>query len=190
MTPFFVSGCLYAGWIMSWVLAALWSRRTTARPPSSARLLDLGLTIAGAGLIAFAARRRSLLGESWAFPMPVEWVLSGLVLLGLVFTWWARLTLGDLWSGAVVRKEAHEVVRRGPYRLVRHPIYTGLILALLALAMQIGRPAGVVGAALIAVGLWAKARLEESFLGVDLGADYADYRRITPMLIPFWRLGR
>jgi protein-S-isoprenylcysteine O-methyltransferase Ste14 len=112
--------------------------------------------------------------------------LTGLVALGLAFTWWARLTLGDLWSGAVVRKEAHSVVRRGPYRLVRHPIYTGLIFALLALAIQAGRPAGLVGAALMATGFWVKARLEERFLSVELGEAYADFRRVTPMLIPFW----
>jgi len=187
VSPFFYSGAIFGIWVISWFVAAIWSRRTTARPPGVARVLDLGLTFAGAGLLAYSSRMREVFGGLWSYPMAVEWLLTASVSVGLAFTWWARLTLGDLWSGAVVRKEAHVVVRRGPYRLVRHPIYTGLILALLALAVQIGRPAGLLGAALMAVGFWAKARLEERFLSAELGeGDYAAYRRITPMLIPFW----
>ena len=191
MKPFVVSCAIYLTWIVSWGVAAIWSRRTTARTPRGARLLDLGLTIGGAGLLAYSARMRALFGSDWDFPLAIDWMLTGLVALGLAFSWWARLTLGDLWSGSVVRKEAHVVVRRGPYRLVRHPIYTGLIFALLALAIQIGRPAAVVGALLMAVGFWAKARLEERFLSAELGEGaYADYRRITPMLVPFWPVRR
>jgi protein-S-isoprenylcysteine O-methyltransferase Ste14 len=191
VSPFFYSGVIFAAWVISWFVAAIWSRRTTARPPGAARILDLGLTVAGAGLLAYSARMREVFGGVWGFPLAIDWVLTAFVALGLAFTWWARLTLGDLWSGAVVRKEAHVVVRRGPYRLVRHPIYTGLICALLALGVQAGRPAGVAGALLMAVGFWAKARLEERFLTAQLGeGDYADYRRITPMLIPFWPVGR
>ena len=191
MSPFFYSGAIFGAWVISWFVAAIWSRRTTARPPRGARVLDLGLTVAGAGLLAYSSRMREVYGGdgpfTWGFPLAIDWLLTGCVALGLVFTWWARLTLGDLWSGAVVRKEAHVVVRRGPYRLVRHPIYTGLIFALVALGVQAGRPAGVAGALLMALGFWTKARLEERFLTAELGdGDYAAYRRITPMLIPFW----
>ena len=190
MSPFFYSDAIFGAWVLSWFAASIWSRRTTARLPSSARLLDLGLTAAGAMLIAYSARMRVTFGDdgplTWGFPLAIDWVLTGLVALGLAFTWWARLTLGDLWSSSVTRKEAHVVVRAGPYRLVRHPIYTGLIFALLALAVQTGRPTAVVGALLMATGFWAKARLEERFPSAELGEAYADFRRATPMLIPFW----
>ncbi len=190
MTPFVVSNAVFAAWVLSWLVASIWSRRTTARLPGAARILDLGLTIAGATLLASSARIRMAFGDdgslTWRFPLAVDWLLTGLVALGLAFTWWARLTLGDLWSSSVTRKEAHVVVRSGPYRLVRHPIYTGLIFALLALAVQIGRPAAVVGALVMATGFWAKARQEERFLSEELGQAYADFRRATPMLIPFW----
>lgn len=195
MRPFFYSGAIFAAWSVSWFVAAIWSRRTAARSPGASRVLDLGLTIAGALLLAYSSRMRGAFGDdgpfTWGFAPAIDWVLTGLVALGLAFTWWARLTLGDLWSGAVVRKEAHVIVRRGPYRLVRHPIYTGLILALLALGVQAGRPAGVAGALLMAVGFWTKARLEERFLSAELSEGaYADYRRITPMLVPFWPIRR
>lgn len=194
MSPIIASGTIFAVWILSWVIASLWSRRTTARPPRGARVLDLGLTVAGAGLIAYAARLRALFGDigpfAWGLPPAIGWLLMACMTLGLAFTWWARLTLGDLWSGAVVRKEAHVIVRRGPYRLVRHPIYTGLIVALLAWAVQLGRPVAIIGALLMAVGFWTKARLEERFLSAALGEAYAEFRRVTPMLIPLWPVRR
>jgi protein-S-isoprenylcysteine O-methyltransferase Ste14 len=190
MRPFVVSCALYGAWVLSWGVAAIWSRRTAARTPRGARVLDLGLTIGGAALLTYGARLREFAGSDWDFPLAVEWLLTGLVALGLAFTWWARLTLGDLWSGSVVRKEAHVVVRRGPYRVVRHPIYTGLIFAQLVLAVQIGRPAALVGALLMSIGFWVKARLEERFLSVELGEAYADFRSMTPMLVPFWPVRR
>jgi protein-S-isoprenylcysteine O-methyltransferase Ste14 len=184
------SSAVFGAWVVSWGLASVWSRRTAARLPAVARAPDLALTAVGAMLIAYSARFRVLTGVGlfgWRFPSGIDWTLTCLVALGLAFAWWARLTLGDLWSSSVTRKEAHVVVSRGPYHLVRHPIYTGLIFALLALSVQIGRPLALLGALLMAAGFWAKARLEERFLSAELGeAAYGDYRRRTPMLVPFW----
>jgi protein-S-isoprenylcysteine O-methyltransferase Ste14 len=79
------------------------------------------------------------------------------------------------------------VIQGGPYRLVRHPIYTGLIIAAVAQGALIGMAANLVGALLMAFGFWLKARLEERFLSKELGAaTYSEYRRRTPMLVPFW----
>jgi len=79
------------------------------------------------------------------------------------------------------------VIQTGPYRLVRHPIYTGMLIAVWALAVQLGAAASLIGAALMTFGFWMKARLEERFLSAELGeAAYADYRDRTPMLIPLW----
>jgi protein-S-isoprenylcysteine O-methyltransferase Ste14 len=101
------------------------------------------------------------------------------------------VTLGDLWSSAVSRKENHVIVEKGPYGLVRHPIYTGLIVAAFATAIAVGTAPALAGAALMSLGFWMKARLEERFLSAQLGeAAYADYRRRTPMLAPFWPTGR
>jgi protein-S-isoprenylcysteine O-methyltransferase Ste14 len=197
MSPFFYSGMLWVLWAFSWLIAALWSRRTTARTPGRARLLDLAVSVAGGVLLGYASRMRWLSMEGvsapflWRLPLSIDWALTSLVAVGLAFTWWARLTLGDLWSSNVVRKEAHTVVRRGPYRLVRHPIYTGMIFAAFALAAQTSLLAGLAGALLMAVGFSIKARLEERFLSAELGEGaYADYRRTTPMLVPFWPVRR
>ena len=194
MRPLPASFALLTLWVVSWFVAALWSRRTVARPSFAQNAPNLVVTAIGAGLFVFAAEFRfgaftagAALPPLWRLPLVAGWGLTALVVAGLAFAWWARLTLGDLWSGNVTRKENHVLIQTGPYRLVRHPIYTGLILALGAVAIQIGLPVGVLGVALVSLGFWLKARLEERFLVAAVGeAAYADFRRHTPMLVPFW----
>jgi protein-S-isoprenylcysteine O-methyltransferase Ste14 len=92
-----------------------------------------------------------------------------------------------MWSARITRKTDHKVVDSGPYALVRHPIYTGLLLALLATAAAKGTMLGVAGFLILLIGIWVKARLEERWLTEELGADaYGNYRRRVPMLVPFW----
>jgi protein-S-isoprenylcysteine O-methyltransferase Ste14 len=187
MHPLAVSYVLFAVWVASWLAAAIWTRRTQARSSFGQELIHRVPTVIGAVAVTVATRLRLEGFAPWGLPLAASWALTALVAAGLLFTWWARVTLGDLWSASVTRKEGHHVVERGPYALVRHPIYTGLIGAFFALAIQIGLPLGVVGAALIALGFWLKGRIEERFLSAELGeAAYADYRRRVPMLIPFW----
>jgi protein-S-isoprenylcysteine O-methyltransferase Ste14 len=193
MSPLVVSYAVWDLWIVSWVLAAFWSRRTQARPSPIDQAIHLTPTIVGGALLfvgsSYQFERSFGLPQQtplWSIPGLLGWTMAALVVVGLAFAWWARITLGSLWSGSVARKEGQAVVRSGPYALVRHPIYTGIILAGFALAIQIGNPGNLIGAALLAFGFWLKARLEERFLSVELGQAYADYRAKTPMLTPFW----
>ena len=89
-----------------------------------------------------------------------------------------------LWSGQVTKKADHRVVDTGPYAIVRHPIYTGILLAVYATAALKGTVLGLAGAAVITIGLWMKARLEEYFLREELGTNYDAYRKRVPMLLP------
>jgi protein-S-isoprenylcysteine O-methyltransferase Ste14 len=190
--PALVTALLWSGWVLSWMLAAFWRKPAVARPSVGATAAYLIPTAIGGLMFGYGARMRY--GHHaddawllWATPDALCWCSVALVAAGFAFTWWARVTLGDLWSSDVTRKEGHVLVERGPYRLVRHPIYTGLILAVLATAAEVGTAATIVGASLMIFGFWLKARLEERFLGPTLGeAVYDDYRRRTPMLIPFW----
>ena len=110
--------------------------------------------------------------------------LAAVMLAGLSLTWWARIYLGPLWSSVITRKEDHSIVDTGPYALVRHPIYTGLIIALLATAAAEGRATALIGAAFVIFGVWLKARTEERFLMAELGAEiYGSYCRRVSMLI-------
>jgi len=173
-------------WAVSWLIAMVWSRRTAARPPALDEFLHWLPTVIGTVLFGFGSIATNFT-PLWSLPNVAAWVLAGVCAAGLLFTWWARISLGSLWSGSVTRKDDHAVVQSGPYRLVRHPIYTGLIVAALAEAAIGGQAANLAGALLMAFGFWLKARLEERFLSQELGpAAYSDYRRRTPMLVPFW----
>jgi protein-S-isoprenylcysteine O-methyltransferase Ste14 len=121
---------------------------------------------------------------------PAEWSLVGLTAAGFVLACWARFTLGRLWSAGVERKEDHRIIEDGPYAIVRHPIYTGLLAAALALALVKATPLALIGFVLTTVGFTVKARLEERFLAAELGeAGYDNYRRRVPMLVPLWPAG-
>ncbi len=179
---------LWGGWALSWFAAAMWSKRASARPGLGSEAA-YRVVIAIGALIFF----EPLWIHRMSFPLwgigseALLWALVGLEAAGFLFCWWARIHLGDLWSGAVTRKEGHRIVDTGPYRLVRHPIYTGIIVALLATAIARGTLAAVIGLAVMTLGFWMKARLEEGFLREGLGPEaYDAYRRRVPMLVPFW----
>ena len=130
--------------------------------------------------------------------LPINWLygrflpattavtLSGMVLTaaGLAFAIWARLHLGGNWSGIITLKQGHTLVRTGPYRLVRHPIYSGLLLALLGSAIAIGEWRGLLAVALVGLALPRKASLEERWLRENFGNDYERYASEVPALIP------
>jgi protein-S-isoprenylcysteine O-methyltransferase Ste14 len=142
------------------------------------------------GAILFTPWTAEVLREKpvWQFGNGGIYVLAGLTLAGISFTWWARLHLGRFWSNTITRKEGHHVIDTGPYGLVRHPIYTGLIAGMLATGVAVGTLTAMSAAVLISLGMWQKARMEERFLSIELGADaYGQYCRRVPMLIPFLR---
>lgn len=134
----------------------------------------------------FAPLRPSRVGPLWQTPDTIGWVLVALTAGGFLFCWWARIHLGSLWSGWVTKKTGHHVVDTGPYRLVRHPIYTGIILASYATAIEKGTGLALIGAGVMVLGWYIKARLEERFLRQELGREaYDAYAAHVPMLIPF-----
>jgi protein-S-isoprenylcysteine O-methyltransferase Ste14 len=177
---------IWLGWIVSWMLAALWSARTEKRITTWETSASRAAIVIGAILLFYAGRRASAEARLWHVGLAGGYALAALTLAGVAFAWWARIHLGKLWSSAVARKQDHRIIDTGPYALVRHPIYTGLIVAIVATALAQGAIAGCLGAALVAVGLWLKARAEERFLADELGEDvYGAYRRRVPMLLPF-----
>ena len=107
-----------------------------------------------------------------------------LCLAGAALAIWSRHVLGSNWSVAVELKHGHELVRRGPYRVVRHPIYSGLLLLFIGNALMVGDWRGILAVGIVLVSFWRKLRLEESWLAEHFGAAYADYQRGTRMLVP------
>jgi protein-S-isoprenylcysteine O-methyltransferase Ste14 len=99
---------------------------------------------------------------------------------------WARAVLGRNWSGAIVLKEHHELIDRGPYAFVRHPIYAGVLLMVLGVVTVSGTWAGVILFATMVAGLIVKARREERLLTKHFPEVYPLYRaRVRSRLIPF-----
>jgi protein-S-isoprenylcysteine O-methyltransferase Ste14 len=175
-------------WVASWIAASVWSGQTK----TAVRTLD-----------SWRYRFPILLGAILLMP-PVErflgaeplynignvgtYLVGVVVILGLSFVWWARIHLGRFWSNAITHKEDHRIIDTGPYGVVRHPIYTGQIVGLLATGIAIGSWAAMLGVVLISLGEWLKGRMEERFLSAELGAEaYGDYCRRVPMIIPFLR---
>ncbi len=107
---------------------------------------------------------------------------------GVGFAIWARLILGRNWSASVMQKSGHELIESGPFRYVRHPIYTGMLTGMLGSALITGEWRGLIAVLISWLAFWRKYRLEEHFMEELFGARYLDYRRRVPALLPL--LGR
>ncbi|MEO8758180.1 MAG: isoprenylcysteine carboxylmethyltransferase family protein [Devosia sp.] len=186
MTYSYLFAALWAAWIVSWAVAAMWASKPASRPRDREELFHWGVLVAGSALL-FLNFRTGRLDVVWTDPGWVEWVLLAVAAAGLAFTWWARIHLGTLWSGRVTRKADHRIVDTGPYGLVRHPIYTGILTAIYATVLLRPGVFGIAGAALLTLSFVIKLRLEERFLMQELGAEaYEGYRKRVPALVPFW----
>lgn len=176
-------------WLASWVGASLWSGQTRKHVSVVKTSRYHALIVLGG--ILFTPWTSRLLGEK-PFWHPGEtgvYLLTVVTLAGIAFTWWARIHLGRFWSNAITHKEGHKVIDTGPYGMVRHPIYTGLILGMIATGIAVGTVTAVLGAILISLGMAWKAKMEEVFLAQELGPDYVSYSRRVPMIIPFLPAG-
>jgi protein-S-isoprenylcysteine O-methyltransferase Ste14 len=139
-----------------------------------------------AGVLLTGRLHVPLLGQR--FIPAADWthaVAAIVMAAGLLFSVWARRHLGTNWSASVTIKQDHELVTSGPYRIVRHPIYTGLLIAFAGLAISIGEWRGVLALALAGYSFWRKLRLEERWMMERFGAAYQAYSHRTPALIPF-----
>jgi protein-S-isoprenylcysteine O-methyltransferase Ste14 len=186
VTPETAMRTIWFGWWMSWLAAAAWSDRAVKRPATRHQSVYRLLAASGAVLL-FGIYQHDLPAEMilWRSPVVLAWAMVALAFVGLLFTWWARIHLGRLWSSSVSRKADHHIVDTGPYGIVRHPIYTGIILASVATAAMRGTALAWLGACLMTTGWVLKARLEEEFLREQLGAEaYGEYARRVPMLAP------
>ena len=187
MSPVEATFTLWGLWTLSWIVAAFWADRPEKRPARGEEWLYRIVTFVAAFLLFRDAFPRAPTPyRLWTLGSAARWELLVVVGLGLAFAWWARLYLGRLWSSSVTKKANHRIVDGGPYGIVRHPIYTGILAAAAATAVELGSVRAVVGLLAFGLAFWIKARLEERFLGEQLGvAGYEAYRRRVPMLIPF-----
>jgi protein-S-isoprenylcysteine O-methyltransferase Ste14 len=169
-----------------WAITAAGAKRPLRRESPDSRLYHVLLMTAAFALLFCADMRIGQLGWRIVAPSPpAAYIGLGLTLLGAGFAVWARSALGTNWSAAVTVKENHSFVQCGPYRLVRHPIYAGGLLAMLGTAIVYGEAGCFVAVILAFVGWRLKARREEEFMTQQFGDDYRCYQRNVRQLIPF-----
>jgi protein-S-isoprenylcysteine O-methyltransferase Ste14 len=169
-----------------WVIGAFMTRQTVRQQTSNSRLWQMGIVLLGMWLL-FGQRTGFAWLDQPAFPMTTAVAIAGLAttLAGVAFAIWARVTLGANWSGVITVKEGHTLVRRGPYRIVRHPIYTGLLVAVAGTALTYGLIRGILALPIVAFGLWLKTLTEERFMVQQFGEQYLCYKHEVRALVPF-----
>jgi protein-S-isoprenylcysteine O-methyltransferase Ste14 len=138
---------------------------------------------------AFLFSRRVRVGALAAQAVPdanwVRYLGLGLTITGVLFAIWGRISLGRNWSGLVTIKEEHSLIRHGPYTIVRHPIYSGFLLAMFGTAVAYGELGCLIAVPIGFLAWWLKSRVEERFLVAEFGKAYRDYQKKVRALIPF-----
>jgi protein-S-isoprenylcysteine O-methyltransferase Ste14 len=177
---------LWIAFSLSWVAASGWASAVDRELGMKREVRYRLVMIAGALALFVPAHGYEGALRLWRVTRDEAWACAAVIASGFAFAWWARIHLGVLWSGRITTKESHRVIDTGPYALVRHPIYAGILLAVYATAAVKGTALGCAGAAISTLGLWMKARLEEEWLRTQLDPSaYGTYRRRVPMLLPF-----
>lgn len=178
---------LWALLAVVWGTTALYDTKPTVRAQSSgSRLVQTALLACG-----FFLLYRASIGIEWLDKPIVDqrgwiawigvWITAGGVALAI----WARTYLGGNWSGTATLKAGHTLIRGGPYRIVRHPIYTGILIAVLGTAIVNGSLHAMFALPFFILSYWLKIRTEETLLTSLFGRDYLQYRQQVKALIPY-----
>jgi protein-S-isoprenylcysteine O-methyltransferase Ste14 len=174
----------WLAWLAIWIGASWGVKRTRTREPFRDAVVNRTPVVLGAAMLAAPGWLPEVLTQRflWGPDGPAFGTL--LVFAGLAFALWARWHLGRNWSSTVAVKEGHTLITSGPYRWVRHPIYSGVVLALFGTALAIGEPRGFIGAGLILLGFVIKLLGEEARMRGTFPSEYDAYCRRTARLIP------
>ena len=173
-----------------WLVSALNRKKTKRRETWGQRFVYTLPLVAAFELLVRPEARYRWLGARFVPANPaVEWIGVLLTAAGVAVAFWARWHLGANWSGVVTLKEGHELIRTGPYRNIRHPIYTGILLALLGTVVATGEVRGLLAVAIAWLSFYWKARREESFLSQEFGEKFAAHAKQTGMFLPKFASG-
>jgi protein-S-isoprenylcysteine O-methyltransferase Ste14 len=177
---------MWLAWAAYWWILARDVKSSVRVEPVGSRLLHIVPLSLAFYLLWTPTFRVWFLGErflpmaNWPF-----WTGAVLTCAGLFFAIWARNRLGRNWSGLVTVKQGHELITTGPYAIVRHPIYTGLLLAVVGSATALGEWRGVLALVLAVVSCWGKLRFEERWMREQFGEAYQSYSRRVRAIVPF-----
>ena len=178
---------MWIAWCLYWIISARNAKRTVRRESLASRASHVLPLVVGILLVALP-HVPSPLFATRILPRTLATYGIGvaLVFLGLAFAVWARRHIGSNWSGTVTVKEDHVLICTGPYAWVRHPIYTGLLGAILGSAVARGELRGVWALALCTAAFVSKLRIEERWMRQVFGEAYERYSARVPALIPLF----
>jgi protein-S-isoprenylcysteine O-methyltransferase Ste14 len=180
-----IIGYLWMAFALYWLISGALVKPAIKRQSAGSRAFHVLGTLAAFVLIFYTRLQLGPLDDLIVPVSPItDYIGLALTVAGLIFAVWARVYLGGNWSGSVTVKQDHVLIRGGPYAVVRHPIYTGILLAALGGAISHGRIRCFIGFALLVVVLRVKSRLEEQFMEEQFGQQYASYKRDVKALVP------
>jgi protein-S-isoprenylcysteine O-methyltransferase Ste14 len=172
-----------------WIISAFSVKAVKERPSRGSRLAAICLLLIGClflvGISSFRPAWIRLNTRFFPDTLALRLMSDVTVLTGLIIALWARTVLGGNWSASVAFKENHELIERGPYRFVRHPIYTGVLLMILGTAIISGRPWPFLALIICFLVYWQRLRQEEALLTKHFPETYPGYKSRTKALIPF-----
>jgi protein-S-isoprenylcysteine O-methyltransferase Ste14 len=177
---------MWLGYFVYWWAMSKDVKATERSEPDSSRLARLVLVVGAVALLWLPSTPVPLINHRFLPLSPAcFWIGAAITAIGLLFSVWARRHLGSNWSQAVTLKKDHELITSGPYALLRHPIYTGLLLGIVGCAVARGEWRGLLAVALVFVTLWQKLKLEEKWMRAQFGESYEAYCQRVPALVPF-----
>jgi protein-S-isoprenylcysteine O-methyltransferase Ste14 len=171
--------------LIYWIFASLRVNRIREREPAGKRLWRLAVVVAAVGLLSSNRGQGGFLNRQFVPGTQLSaWLGAALTCAGLAFAIWARYHIGRYWSGTVALKVAHQLIRTGPYSRIRHPIYTGILVAIGGTALAIGRYGALLAFMLLLADLTWKSRREEALLAREFGSAFDEHRRRTGFFLP------
>jgi protein-S-isoprenylcysteine O-methyltransferase Ste14 len=177
---------LWVIFLLYWQIKAVNTKSTQRLEPAASRLLRVFIfLIAIVLLMTTRIPLPWLYLQLWPTGLWPFWLGAAITIAGLLFAVWARQHLGSNWSRSVTIKQGHELITTGPYGVVRHPIYTGILAGFLGSAIALSQVRGLIAFALIFLAIWIKFRMEEKWMRAQFGETYAAYARHTAALVPF-----
>jgi protein-S-isoprenylcysteine O-methyltransferase Ste14 len=178
---------MWAAMGLYWLASALRTKKTESGERSWLRFGRLAVLVVVFDLLLSRTLAVGWLGSRFVSVAEIwKWIGITLTAAGLALCLWARRELAENWSDRVALKVDHELIRTGPYRFLRHPIYSGVLLAMAGTALAIGEWKGFVAFAVMMTNYAIKARREERILVSKFGQEYEDYKRHAAFLVPGW----
>ncbi len=177
---------VWIAFLVYWQIKAVDTKTTRRLEPLAQRILRTLIFLIA--IILFATTRIPLPWlylQLWPAGLWSFWLGATVMVAGLLFAVWAREHLGSNWSRSVTIKRGHELITTGPYAVVRHPIYTGILAGFLGTAIALSQVRGFVAFVLIFIALWLKLRREEQWMRSEFWETYATYAHQTAALVPY-----